>query len=279
MKAKQLIVDAAGKTDRGRRRDTNQDHFLIASLAKVMHVQTTSLDVEDQTNLFSSRTGDLMVVADGMGGRAHGDVASSIAVRTITRFTLNTLPWCFSLDPGDDDDLTDALGRALERSRNALEAEVRERPEEAGMGTTVTLAYVLWPRAYVVHAGDSRCYLHRQRELRQLTTDHTYAQQMVEAGALEPEEAQESRLAHVLWNAVVASEQSELDPEVRRLTLEREDTLLLCSDGLTKHVDDQQIATVLDASVSSEESVDQLIAMANESGGSDNITVIVARYC
>jgi protein phosphatase len=85
-------------------------------------------------------------------------------------------------------------------------------------------------------------------------------------------------LAHVLWNAVVACGQSELDPEVRRLTLGRDDTLLLCSDGLTKHVDDQQIAAILDASGCSQEAVDGLVAMANERGGSDNITVIVARY-
>lgn len=269
-----IEVDCCGATDRGRVRRRNEDQFLVARLDKSMLVQQTSLSIDDQTRLKGGFRGWLMVVADGMGGAAAGERASYVAVSTLTRYVLDTMSWFFRLDRNDED-LAGELREGLERCQGALE---RDPHGARGMGTTVTMAYVLWPRLYVVHAGDSRCYVQRRGELIQLTRDHTMAQQLVEQGAVSPREAERSPMAHVLWNAVVADGSADLAPEVRRARLEPGDTLLLCSDGLTKHVDDGAIARALAGGASSEEVCARLVAAANEAGGSDNITVVTARF-
>ena len=117
-------------------------------------------------------------------------------------------------------------------------------PEHRRMGTTLTLAYVQWPRLYVVHAGDSRCYLLRGARLHRITRDHTIAQQMVDRGTLTADQAAESRWNHVIWNCVGGGKH-ELNPDVHKAALEPGDVLLLCTDGLTKAVPDGRVAEVL----------------------------------
>ena len=145
------------------------------------------------------------------------------------------------------------------------------------MATTVTLAYLLWPRLFVVHAGDSRCYLLRGSRFRQITKDQTVAQSLVESGQLPPEDVETSKWSHVLWN-VVGGDDVELTSEVYKARLEPGDTLLLCSDGLTRHLTDQQIVQVLEAEKETEAACHRMVDAANEAGGTDNITVIVARF-
>ena len=145
------------------------------------------------------------------------------------------------------------------------------------MGTTLTMAYVVWPRLYVVHAGDSRCYLFRGGRLEQITTDHTMAQQLVERGVLTPEEAQESRLSHVLWNCL-GGNSHELQPEVHKAGLTLGDTLLLCTDGLTGPLRDQDLIETLQHDLPAQETCQRLVSAANSAGGPDNITVVVARF-
>jgi protein phosphatase len=246
-----------------------------------MLLQQTTLEIEDQTQINGGFQGKLLLVADGMGGQVAGDRASALAVRTVTNYVLNTMPWFFRLDSQHEDDLKEELAAALERCQAVVRADSYDRPERRGMGTTVTMAYLLWPRLYVVHAGDSRCYLLRGDELRQLTTDHSMAQQLVDQGTMAPEEAEESRWAHVLYKAIVAdrsSKSSKLSPDVYKARLQGDDTLLLCTDGLTKHVPDEVIA----ASLASTEPVDRvcrrLVEAANADGGTDNTTVVVARF-
>jgi protein phosphatase len=144
------------------------------------------------------------------------------------------------------------------------------------MGTTLTMACVLWPRVYVVHAGDSRCYLHRDGTLGRMTRDHTIAQKALDEGILTEEEAKSSVLSNTLWNCIGGGAAG-VSPDVYHATLCPGDELLLCTDGLTRHLPDAQIATILARSDSPARAVDTLIAAANEAGGADNVTVIVGR--
>jgi PPM family protein phosphatase len=268
-------ADCFGQTDVGRVREVNEDQFLIASLSKSMQVHHTSLHLEDQTRLWGPAEGLLLLVADGMGGHAAGERASRLAVDRLTAYVLNTLPWFFRLRADHEDQLLDELKHALEVCQSTIEAEAKQIPERHGMGTTLTAAYVLWPRLYVIHVGDSRCYLFRRSHLRRITHDHTVAQQMAERGMLDDPEG--SRWSHVLWN-VVGGGCPELKPEVHRADLERGDTVLLCTDGLTRHVTDAEITGLLSVAEPSEATCRRLVDATNAGGGRDNVTVVLARF-
>jgi protein phosphatase len=270
-------MDCHGLSDIGRVRKSNQDQFLIADLAKSMRVYQTSLSIEDQTRLFGGSQGKLLLVADGVGGNLAGDRASTLAVDSVTTYVLNNMRWLFRLDEQLENDFLDDLKCALEHSQQQISAEVESMPARKGMGTTTTMAYIVWPRLYVIHAGDSRCYLLRNFKLKQITTDHTVAQQFVDEGVLGPEDAETSQWANVLWN-VVGCGSDELNPEAYKAELKLEDTLLLCTDGLSKHVSDEQIAQLLNTDVNAEEACRRLVDAANEAGGTDNITVVIARF-
>jgi protein phosphatase len=154
---------------------------------------------------------------------------------------------------------------------------MQQFPQRRGMGTTLTMAYVVWPRLYVVHAGDSRCYLLRYPHFRQITHDHTVAQKLVDAGEIEANDAETSQWSHVLWN-VLGGDVEEIHPSVYRADLRLGDMLLLCTDGLTKHVLDETICEMLAESNSAERACHDLVAAANDAGGSDNVTVVVASF-
>jgi protein phosphatase len=141
------------------------------------------------------------------------------------------------------------------------------------MGTTLTMAFIAWPVLYVAHVGDSRCYLFRSGTLSRLTTDHTVAQQMLDEGIRTADP--ESQWHHVLWNSLGGSEQIP-KPEIAKLELAPGDTVLLCSDGLTKHIGDDEIAATLGAHQTSAALCARLIERANAEGGTDNVTVVIA---
>lgn len=267
----------AGLTDRGRKREVNEDHFLIADLNKAMFVHETSLDVNPQEVIYSGSEGQLYVVADGIGGDAAGERASELAIQTMSQYILNVLPWCFRLHGEAEEDLYDELKRAVSKCEEAIEAEAAAVRGYDGMGTTLTVAYVLWPKLYVVHVGDSRCYFLRGKKLQQITRDHTMAQSLVDQGAMTPKDAHDSMWVHVLWNAV-GKGQEKLAPEVYSADLVEGDTVLLCTDGLSQEVDDAAVTKILRAGHEEKETCQRLVDAANDAGGSDNITVIVARY-
>jgi protein phosphatase len=270
-------MDCHGLTDRGQVRPSNEDQFLVADLSRSMLIHQTSLNLDDHTRLFGGSQGHLLLVADGMGGHAAGERASSLAVDNMTRYVLHTMPWFFGLREDHEDDLREQLVTALERCQERIEQEAAALAERRRMGTTLTMAYLLWPRLYVVHAGDSRCYVLRGGKLQQVTTDHTMAQRMVETGVLTAEKAVQSPLGHVLWNCVGGGTR-ELYAEVRKVMLALGDTLLLCTDGLTTCVKDDKIAEVLGAGQSAEETGRRLVAAANAAGAPDNVTVVVAHF-
>lgn len=274
-------ANACGLTDVGRTRSENQDQFLIAELRKSMRVEASSLPLETSDDLFGSTRGQLMIVADGMGGHAAGQRASSVAMDQLIDQLLNNVHWFLhnsQEQPHDEADFLESLKRLLHHAHNRILFEAASDQSQQGMGTTLTMAYIVWPRLYVVHAGDSRCYLIRDRTCEQLTTDHTLARQLVDAGGLKPEDEAGSRWSNVLWNVLGGGGQHELTAEVRRVDLREGDAILLCSDGLSRYVSSETIAEVITTQTDDLEPVcHHLVGLANAAGGEDNITVIIAR--
>jgi len=277
----QRCANACGITDVGRTRSENQDQFLIAELRKSMRVEGSSMPLKASGDLFGSTRGQLLIVADGMGGHAAGHKASSVAMDQLIDQLLNTVHWFLHSDqkhPHDEAVFLESLKRLLHHAHKRILFEAASDLSQRGMGTTLTMAYIVWPRMYVVHAGDSRCYLIRDRVCEQVTTDHTLARQLVDAGGLKPEDEASSRWSNVLWNVLGGSGQHELTAEVRRVDLREGDSILLCSDGLSRYVSSETIAEVVAPQESDLEPVcHHLVGLANAAGGEDNITVIVAR--
>jgi protein phosphatase len=264
-------------TDRGRQRPSNQDHFLVADLNKSMRVHGTSLHIDDQTRIYGGSQGKLLVVADGMGGETEGERASTIAVDQLTTFVLNSLSWCFRLEEDSEHDFEEHLKQAIESCQESIHDVARQHPEMKSMGTTMTLVYIVWPRAFVVHVGDSRCYLLRKGKLEQVTVDHTMATILAESGKMDRDEARKAPMGHALWNAI-GGRSDELSVDVHRLSLRPDDALLLCTDGLHDMVPDDKLALILNADTGAEAACRNLVELANANGGSDNITAIVTRF-
>ncbi len=270
-----LSVTAAGVTDVGRQRVNNEDAFLVATLQRAILIHDASPGAHGWFS--GEQAGTLLVVADGMGGQGGGDVASRTAVETVTRHLLNCMPWAkahaaeASTRPslnGVRDELSAALLAGDKRVR--LEGAQTGTPR---MGTTLTMALIMDSMLYVAHVGDTRCYLLQGRQLRRLTRDHNLAQQFVDESSrpVEPPEA----FQNILWNALGATEQ-QARPEVSKVKLEPGAVVLLCSDGLNKHVPDEQLEGVLNNGESCAARATRLVELANAAGGTDNITAIVA---
>lgn len=281
----EVDVHSAGLSDVGRVRTRNEDQFLVATVRRSLEVAQTSLGADVVRWLPGATQGTVLLVADGMGGGAAGDVASTVAVKAIVEYLCNTMP---SAGPAS---VAQSRLRAqtipgvrvgLQTALAAGDAEVRRAAGDAPrsgrsmpMGTTATLAYLLWPQLYVAHAGDSRCYLVRAGGLSQLTTDHTFAERYrAEHGVAVDEE---SPWHHVLWNALGGIRNAVLQPEIRRFTLQPNDALVLCSDGLTKHVPEATISSVVTSGADPAVCCQKLVDLANDAGGTDNVTVVVAQ--
>lgn len=274
-----IATDLFGMTHQGKVRDSNEDQFLIAELSKSLLIVQTSLAQEDHTRLFGGPPGKVLLVADGIGGARGGKHASRLVVETVLRYVLDTMHWFFRIQQGEESDLVEELRAALAECQKTVESAAATRPEHERMGTTLTLAYVHWPRAYVIHAGDSRAYLYRGGELRQVTRDQTVAQRMVDEGVLAPEEAENTRWANVLSSCINARSDA-LHADVHRVALQAGDTLLLCTDGLSKPVGDVAIAEHLAAVPRDGVAavVQRLLDAANAAGGPDNITAAVGHF-
>lgn len=242
-----------------------------------MRIHDTSLTLDSETRVYGGSQGKLLVVADGMGGEAEGERACTIAVDQLTTYVLNSLSWCFRLEEDSEHDFEDHLKEALESCQKSIQDVVASHPEMHSMGTTMTMVYIVWPRAFVVHVGDSRCYLLRQGELAQITVDHTVSEIMVETGKMSREEARRSPMGHALWN-VLGGRSNELAVDVYKLTLEQDDVVLLCTDGLYNMVPHETLQELLNANTGTESVCRKLVGLANENGGKDNITVIVSHF-
>lgn len=270
-----IVLEHAGKTDIGRVRTNNEDQFLIAELTKQLRVARSSLDPAQLAPWTAGSTGYLLMVADGMGGLAGGELASGLAVETISSYLARTMPWFYRYQDGRENELEKELVHAVEVCERTI-SEAAAGSRFSRMGTTLTMACVLWPRLYVVHAGDSRCYLHRGGKLLRRTKDHTVAQKAIDEGILTAEEANQSVYANALWNCLGGGTEG-VAPDVYHTSLQPGDELLLCTDGLTRKLTDDDIRAILKTSPTAEVAVESLVAAANAAGGQDNITAIVAR--
>jgi PPM family protein phosphatase len=266
-------VDVYGLTHAGKVRKTNQDHFLICSLRKQMLVHLTSLPTIDQLAAPGDRLAFLAMVADGVGGGAGGETASRLAVEVVTRYVSQSVQ-CYYAAGGADDTFLAALQEAAMQSHADILAMGDAEPALAGMATTLTLWIGLWPRAYLVQVGDSRCYLLRGGELTQLSRDQTMAQELVDAGVLARAEASRTRWAHTLSSAIGGRQTA---PIVTRFEQQWGNVGLLCSDGLTTHVPDDRIRERLQTMTSARQVCEDLLQDALDGGGTDNITVLVGR--
>jgi serine/threonine protein phosphatase PrpC len=268
-------LDLFGITHQGKVRAENQDHFLIATVHPQLVIHGTSLPNPDSLPLRGTRLATVMVVADGVGGAAAGSEAARLATEAVTRYVSSTLRSYHSAGLETDEKLLEALKAAALDAHSAVRADALKHPEQAGMATTLTLAIAIWPSAYVVQVGDSRGYFFAENELKQITRDQTVAQVLVDQGIMPRERLDASPFKHILASAIGADEAL---PEVTRFDIsERGSMILLCSDGLTKHVTDDEIAERVRAMKSSEQLAKDLLDLALSRGGSDNITIIAAR--
>ena len=270
-----LTIKAFGVTDRGRVRAANEDQFLIAELTKAMRIWQTSV-VEPKVQVGEERA-HLFLVADGMGGHRAGERASALALAAIEQFTLNTFKWFFGPDGAEAKHALTEFKSALDLADTRIMDEAAEHPELRGMGTTVTMAFHLGTQLCIVHAGDSRAYVHRNGRLHQITQDHTVTADLVRAGTLSADQAAEHPHRHVITNVVGGNDRG-VRVEARALQIEAGDRLLLCSDGLTEMVSEEAIGATLDGDLEPEAAATHLLAQANEAGGRDNITVLIVRF-
>jgi len=271
-----VAIELGAMTDQGKLRSKNEDHFLVARLAKSMTICRTSLPDVGRTQ-FSEQEGYLMIVADGMGGAAGGERASALAVESVERFVLDTLKWFLHLEGREEHTLFSELRQGLERADRDVIERAQADPKLRGMGTTMTIAYSVGTDLFIVHAGDSRAYLFHDGELEQLTSDHTLVQVLVQGGAITPEDAKRHRHRNIVTN-VVGGPREGVFAEITKLKVADGDVLLLCSDGLTEPVADDEIAEILANNVRAEDACTRLVERALERGGPDNVTAIVARY-
>jgi serine/threonine protein phosphatase PrpC len=265
-------VDASGLTDVGRKRKANEDHFVIMALRQAAEVRQTSVQDSRVFERLQGQEALLLVVADGVGGRAGGAIASETAVTSLVEYLADAAGCVHGLDTDREHEFLERLESAVRQTHQRIFVEGGGRGQ--GMATTLTMAVLIWPRAYLLHVGDSRAfYLHKGR-LRQLTRDQTTGEYMLDAGAWTEEQARTVPAAGALFSALGGDE---LTIAVGLVDLQPGDVLLLCSDGLTRHVPDERIAEVLGRAADSESACRELVSDALEGGGSDNITVVVAR--
>jgi serine/threonine protein phosphatase PrpC len=268
-------VQSYGLSDRGQKRSSNEDCFLIAELARSLQVHHTNLP-QSKAN-FSCHRGHVFLVADGVGGNKAGEVASDLTVRTIEEFLLNTLKRFSNLQASEEQAALRDLQNALFQADSRIFEEAAKHPEWQGMATTLTMAFAVNWRLFVAHAGDSRCYLHSGGRLQQLTQDHTMTAEMVRKGILSPQSQAKHPWRHVVTN-IIGGTSPGVQVELHSLDLHAADVVLLCSDGLTEMVSEEQIAAILKEVNDPQRVCERLVSEANKRGGKDNITAIVARF-
>ena len=271
-----LDIDVAGISHQGHVRENNEDRYLVVRFGRSLENLATNLDAHVLETSYTLN-GYGMLVADGMGGMAAGEVASGMALSKLVELVIETSDWTMSLQ--HDRDVQRVLQRMTDRFLQvdeALREKAKGDPTLRGMGTTLTVAGALGSDLVVGHVGDSRAYLLRDTRLRQLTTDHTLAQALIDAGVAKRDDPATRSMRHVLTAAIGALDER-VEPQVQRFRLYEGDKLLLCTDGLTEMVDDDTITTVLREAKSAQTASQSLVDLALAAGGVDNITIIVAQ--
>jgi len=269
-------VDLAALSHEGRVRTKNEDHYLIARLGRSLEALQTNLPA-GAVPAWSEEVGYALLVADGIGGAAAGELASRMAISTLIGLVLQTPDWIMSTDAEETEQWVQRLAERYRRVHAALQEQGGADPALWGMGTTMTVASSLGARLVLGHIGDSRAYLFRGGALHQLTRDHTYVQALLDMGRLTAEQAAGHPFRHVLTRSLGGREAG-LDGDFQQAWLADGDLLLLCTDGLTDMVDNAAIAFVLGGAASANAACQALVEAALEKGGQDNVTVALARY-
>jgi len=269
-------VDVAALSDQGKVRSNNEDHYWVTCFGRSLETLMTNLP-EGLVPGRIEEIGYVMLVADGMGGMAAGEVASRLAISTLVDLVLSTPDWIMRIGEPEVEEVMRRIAERFSRVNAVLIEQATRDPRLAGMGTTMTLAFSLGADLFIAHVGDSRLYLLRQGALHKLTRDHTMAQQLMDAGLGPPQGVGVERFQHILTQALGA-EKVPFKPQVQHLLLADGDQLLLCTDGLTDMVNDAAIAAVLQEKLSATEACQALVDLALHHGGRDNVTVAVGRY-
>ncbi len=258
----------AGMTDVGITRDHNEDAFAFLDLTSGQSHDEVTEGVIDV-----GQRGVVLVVADGMGGAAAGEIASEMAVEAV----LDTFraQW-MKQATRETDTFVETIRDAADTANHRIFAYAGAHPEHAGMGTTATIAGLLGNSLYLAQVGDSRAYIVRDGVAQQITKDQSLMQQLIEAGEMTPDQAEVSERRNIILQAL--GPDSTVRPDFTQQPVAKGDTLVLCSDGLTTHLRALDIARIVTASRDPEVACEQLIAAANAEGGHDNITVVVATF-
>ena len=263
-----VIIHVFGRTDVGRTREHNEDAFVVADLTR----GNATLQPEVRTHTVGDR-GSLLMVADGMGGAAAGEIASAMAIEVVLREVTDALA---DAHPPTEEAFATAIKRATAAANAHIHTFALEHPEYRGMGTTATVAGVLGDTVYLAQVGDSRAYLVRNGVGQQITKDQSLMQKLIEAGELTEEEAEQSERRNIILQALGPEATIKVDLTHQRVR--RGDVLVLCSDGLSGQVRSDEIARIVSEEQDLVAACKRMIDRANEQGGPDNITVIAARF-
>jgi serine/threonine protein phosphatase PrpC len=269
-------VEFGGLSHTGKVRRINEDHYMITRLGRDQEMLLTNLPEGDVPKHFQE-SGYAMVVADGMGGAARGEVASRLAISTLAHLGLQFGKWNLRINEQIAREVTERAERFYQSVGEAVIEEARADPSKTGMGTTLTGALSAGNDLFVVNVGDSRVYLFRRGRLLQLTRDQTYSQLLADIGQIPQHEVSTHHLRHILTDAIGVGA-GKINVKVRHLVLLNEDLLLLCTDGLTEMVAEEEIAGVLVRGQSAQDACQTLVDLALAHGGKDNVTVLLAKY-
>jgi protein phosphatase len=270
-----IAVDLAGLSHPGRVRSNNEDHFLIARRMRTRQVIATNLPREELPE--TDEDAYSMVIADGMGGAAFGELASRLALRTAWELGAREANWPLKVAPGETGEVLEKLQAYAHLLHESLLERIRSDQTLQGMGTTFTLLYTAGADAFIGHVGDSRAYLYRQDVLTLLTRDHTLAQTMIDADVPIGGPSEMKMMSRVLVNCL-GGQEGPVYVDVEHLKLQDGDRLLLCTDGLTDMASPAQITATLAHHDLAADACSALIELALVGGGKDNVTAIVADY-
>lgn len=266
-------IDVFGLTHRGHVRPTNADHFLVAGFHRAMRVHATSLS-GDPLQLSKYSRGYIFLVADGVGSLVHGAQGSEHAVESISGSLLDMTEICLETEPHREGEMLERIKTSVSNAHAAILELGRSGGRHEEAATTLTMAIAVWPRLFIIHAGDSRFYRFHQGQLQLLTTDQTMAQAMVESGIMSRDAAERSNYRNVLLSALGSSQ---FEPEIIVADIDRADTSMLCTDGLTRHVREDEISGRLEQGGSAESICRDLVELALARGGEDNVTVVIGK--
>jgi len=264
-------VDSHGVSHVGKVRARNEDRFAIVALHHAARLLQSNLEDGGVLERLARPMAHVFIVADGVSGLAAGDEASGLAVGTMLEYLSEAANCYQGTDAALEQEFIDRLTAGVERAHGRL---VETYGAGRGPATTMTMVTLVWPRAYVVQIGDSRGYFLRQGRIRQFTSDQTMGDLLVDIGSVTEEQAVRRGLYDTLSSAIG----SDIAPAVGVVDLEPGDALLLCTDGLTKHVADARVAELLAGARDAESACTALVGDALEEGGRDNVTVVVARF-